>query len=317
MQSYPRFIANTFERRQVDFPSKGVRVSACHYAPTPTGPRGADKRPAIVMGHGLSLTRDCGLHLYAEQFAKAGFHVFVFDYRGFGQSGGAIRDLISVKMQVEDYHAALAFARETPGVDARRVALWGTSYSGGIATQCAYEDARVQALVIQVPNLDNVATGLYMTARLTLKAPLRGLWLVAHGLADALAGLFQTKPVYVRCMGRSGEMAAYVSDESMSQINQIRGADWQNRLALRDFVRWPFRPIRHVSKIACPIQIFAADRDDLTPVGPALKAAKLAGPGSELHRYLVGHFGIYVGDTLQDAINKQIDFLQRTLISPT
>jgi pimeloyl-ACP methyl ester carboxylesterase len=299
--------------RELQFLSHGKKLAASLYEAESGDRQGRALKPAIVMAHGLSLTRDCGLQRYAESFAAAGFTVLVFDYRGFGDSEGDVRELVSVKMQVQDYHSALAFARELPQVDQTRMGLWGTSYSGGIATQCAHEDGQVQALVIQVPNLDNVATGLYMTRHLMRTAPLRGLWLLGMGLADFAASLIGAGPVYVPCMGRGQGWAAYVNDESMDQIDQIRGPQWRNRLAPRDFVRWPFRPVRHMTSLRCAIQLFAADRDDLTPASPALRAAKMAGERAELHRYPVGHFGVYVGAVQDEIIAKQTAFFLKKL----
>ena len=268
----------------------------------------------MVMAHGLSMTRDCGLEPYAERFAAAGMHVLVFDYRCFGDSEGEPRELVSAPQQVQDYHAALDFVRRLPGVDGQRVALWGTSYSGGIALQCAYEDPEVAALVIQVPNLDNGATGWFMARHLARTAPLRGLWIVWRSVLDLLGGLVGLGPAYVRAVGRQGELAAYVNDESMDCIEQIRGPLWQNRLATRDFAFLPiFRPIKHVKDVRCRMQIFAAENDDLTPSSPAFAAARIAGDRAELHPYPVGHFGVYVGERFQQIVAQQIAFLVREL----
>jgi uncharacterized protein len=52
------------------------------------------------------------------------------DYRTFGASTGEPRQLIDWRRHREDYHAAIAFARGLPGVDADRIVLWGSAYSG-------------------------------------------------------------------------------------------------------------------------------------------------------------------------------------------
>ncbi|MCX5848875.1 MAG: alpha/beta fold hydrolase [Deltaproteobacteria bacterium] len=300
-------------RTVISFDCKGSRMAGWHYPAGGNDLRNHNGCPAVVMGHGLSLTRDCGLPLYAERFAAAGMHVVVFDYRGFGESEGSAPEVVSARKQVEDYHAALKFIRKLDDVDESRIGVWGTSYSGGIATQCAYEDGNVKALVIQVPNLDNAATGLFMARHLTFTAPIRGLWLVMNTVIDFACGILGLSPHHVRAMGRKGEWAAYVNNESMDQIDQIRGPLWKNRLATRDFISWPFRPIKHVKDIRCRIQIFAAEKDDLTPFSPAIRAAKIAGARAELHRYPMGHFGIYVGDIFLDAVKKQIAFLTSEL----
>ncbi len=301
-------------RNDVSFISRGKKLAGWHYPPTSDALASERGAPAVVMAHGLSMTRDCGLAQYAERFAAAGMNVLVFDYRCFGDSQGQPRELVSARQQVQDYRAALDYARQLPGVDPQRVALWGTSYSGGIAVQCAYEDGRVAALVIQVPNLDNAATGWFMARHLARTDPLRGLWIVWRSVLDLLGGLVGLGPAYVRAVARQGEQAAYVNDESMDCIEQIRGPLWQNRLATRDFAWLPiFRPIKHVKDIRCRVQIFAAERDDLTPSRPAFEAARIAGERAELHPYPVGHFGVYVGELFQEIVAKQTEFLAREL----
>jgi alpha-beta hydrolase superfamily lysophospholipase len=88
------------------------------------------------MAHGFGGTRDCGLLPYAEGFAAAGLDVLLFDYRGFGDSSGSPRQLVSHRRQRQDYHAAIAAwtlsascfgARRTP------VVMWWRSPRGTVA----------------------------------------------------------------------------------------------------------------------------------------------------------------------------------------
>ncbi|MDB4985632.1 MAG: alpha/beta hydrolase [Myxococcaceae bacterium] len=298
--------------KEVCFFCQGKRLVGTLYAPRSRALINASGAPVVVMGHGLSLTRDCGLERYALRFAEAGMVVLTFDYRGFGQSDGEPRELVSASQQVADYHAALRFVRALPEVDAARCAAWGTSYSGGIALQCAYEDARLEALVLLVPNLDSAATAAFVAARVLKTAPWLSLRLLSRALLDVGAGLLGRPPVYAQAMGRVGEWAAYVNDESFALMSQIRGPAWKNRIALRELVRSPlFRPLRHAADLRCPMFIVAADADDLTPVAPLLEAARLAGAGAELHRYPGGHFGMYTGALFEEVAAKQTDFLVR------
>src|ERR671925_204684 len=46
-------------------------------------------------------------------------------------SEGEPRQLLNIRRQLDDWHAALAFARSLEEVDAERVGLWGSSFSGG------------------------------------------------------------------------------------------------------------------------------------------------------------------------------------------
>ncbi|HEX5225106.1 MAG TPA: alpha/beta fold hydrolase, partial [Solirubrobacteraceae bacterium] len=116
----------------VEFTSAGERCAGVHLAPGRDAFAGVDGRaPCVVLAHGFVGTVDSGLIPYAERFAAAGLHALAFDYRHFGNSGGEPRQLLSVRRQLEDYAAAIAFARTLDGVDPERIVVWGTSYSGG------------------------------------------------------------------------------------------------------------------------------------------------------------------------------------------
>ena len=54
-----------------------------------------------------------------------------FDYRSFGLSAGEPRQVVSVRRQLADIRAAIAYLRSRPEVDPDRVALWGSSLGGG------------------------------------------------------------------------------------------------------------------------------------------------------------------------------------------
>lgn len=176
---------------------------------------------------------------------------------------------------------------------------------------CAAQDGDIAAVVSQVPNLDNIATARFLATRVPIGRTLR---LGVHLALDVLAGAFGRPPVVVPIMGRSGEFAAYVSDEGWEDFELIRGASWNNRLALRGFVRLPiWRPVTYLDRLPCRVQFHACIPDDLTPAAPTLKAAERLGDRAELLRYDTGHFGIYVGDALQRALDSQTDFLEREL----
>src|SRR3954447_3673537 len=111
-------------RKDVVFDSGGETIAAWLYRP-----EGDGDVPCVVMAHGFTGTREDGLPPYAEAFAAAGFAALLFDYRHFGDSTGAPRQLLDVRSQHEDYTQAIAFARGLDGIDASRIVLWGSSFS--------------------------------------------------------------------------------------------------------------------------------------------------------------------------------------------
>jgi fermentation-respiration switch protein FrsA (DUF1100 family) len=75
--------------------------------------------------------RDQRLDAFAERFARAGLAALVFDYRHFGDSQGEPRQLLDIGRQLADWRAAIGYARTVDGIDPARIALWGSSFSGG------------------------------------------------------------------------------------------------------------------------------------------------------------------------------------------
>src|ERR1700681_2616029 len=140
----------TTTREDLHFSCGGEDCAAWLY---PAAGGSNEAMPLIVMAHGLSGTRRDRLGAFAERFAAAGIAALVFDYRGFGDSTGE-PDLFEPSLQLEDWRAAIAFARSLPDIDAGRVATFGSSLGGGNALAAAAEDPKVAAVISQVPYLD-------------------------------------------------------------------------------------------------------------------------------------------------------------------
>jgi uncharacterized protein len=137
-------------REKVSFPSGAVSCTGSLFLPEPQA--GADQRlPCVVLAHGFSGTMD-RLVPYAERFAADGIAALVFDYRGFGESGGAPRQVVDLPSQHEDLCAAVAWVRGRDDLDADRVALWGTSLGGAHVISVAADDPRIVAVWLRSPS---------------------------------------------------------------------------------------------------------------------------------------------------------------------
>jgi dienelactone hydrolase len=172
---------------EITFTSGGATCAAWHLPATTDAYAGEHGRPCVVIAHGFGGTRDTGLLDYAEGFAQAGIDAFVFDYRGFGASDGTPRQLVSYRRQRQDYHAAIAAARNLSGVDPDRIVLWGTSYSGGHVIAVAATDKRVAAVISMTPAMPQADEAVEQTCdwcafpRERDSAETRSAWFLARG----------------------------------------------------------------------------------------------------------------------------------------
>ncbi|WP_040740439.1 alpha/beta hydrolase, partial [Nocardia tenerifensis] len=144
----------TAPRSDIEFPSAGTTVRGWLYRPATTD--GAV--PVVVMAHGLGAVKEMRLDAFAERFAAAGIAVVVFDYRHFGASDGEPRQVLSIGRQLADWTAAIDYAATLDGVDPSRIAVFGTSFSGGHVLRVAARDRRVAAVVSQCPFTDGLAS---------------------------------------------------------------------------------------------------------------------------------------------------------------
>ena len=106
--------------------------------------------PIVVMAHGLAGPAATGSGPSPSGSPPPGFAALVFDHRGFGDSGGE-PDRFVPAWQLEDWQAAIEFARRLPGVDPDQVLTFGSSMGGGNALAAAAKDRRVAAAISQVP----------------------------------------------------------------------------------------------------------------------------------------------------------------------
>ena len=271
-----------------------------------------DPVPCIVMAHGLGGTRDAGLVSYARSFAEAGFAVLLFDYRHFGDSDGEPRQLISIRRQLADWQAAIDYARQQSGIDPDRVALWGSSFSGGHVIVAAARDGRVAAISAQGPMMD----GLAAVANIIGYAGVGGLVRLSRlALRDRARALFGLEPVYAPIVGPPGTTAAMATEDAEPGYRAIVPDDWRNELAARVALQLPFyRPVRHARRLSCPALIIVCSEDSVAPPEAAEKTARRAGLKAELLRYEgMGHFDIYVGEGFERSSSDQISFFRRHL----
>ncbi|GBE63809.1 alpha/beta hydrolase [Mycobacterium sp. MFM001] len=291
------------QREDVWFNSGHDRISAWLYRPDSTG-----DAPLLVMAHGLGAVRTMRLDAYAERFSAAGYACLVFDYRNFGDSEGQPRQLLDVGMQLQDWTAAVAYARTLPGIDDSRIGLWGTSFGGGHVIATAAQLPGIAAVVAQCPFTDGIASALTLS-------PVVSARITALAIRDLVAARLGRDPVMVTTAGEPGEVALMNAPDAYAGYQRLMpdGAQPPNEVAARIGVKiLAYRPGRQAAKIPCPILFCVCETDSVAPAGPTLRYAAKA-PKGEVKVYPEGHFAIYVDDAFERVVTDQIAFLDKHL----
>lgn len=295
----------------IEFHSHGVALKAAWYRPSSEVLADAAGTPCVVMAHGLGGTRAAGLAPFAERFAAAGLQVLCFDYRGFGESGGTPRQVVNVRMQLEDWAAAIRHARTLAGVDPARVATWGSSFSGAHSVAAAVADGRIAAVSAQGAMMDGVASLLNLIRQCGLG---HGLKLTAYGLLDAARGALGLSRVTVPVVGKPGSTAALTTPDSEPGYLAITPPDWRNEIS----TSWAltlalYRPNTMTPRLPCPALFCIATADVVVPPSAMEDGARRGGAKVEVRRYPVDHFDIYVPPAFERVVGDQVEFFARVL----
>ncbi|BBY06545.1 alpha/beta hydrolase [Mycobacterium noviomagense] len=291
------------QRADVQFNSGHERISAWLYRPETTG-----DAPLLVMAHGLGGVRAMRLDAYAERFCAAGFACLVFDYRNFGDSEGEPRQLLDIGMQLQDWAAAVAYARTLPGVDDQRIGLWGTSFSGGHVIATAARLPGIAAVVAQCPFTDGIASTRKMNPLITAR-------ITALALRDLAAARLGRPPVMVPVVGYPDEIALMNAPDAYPGFLRLLpdGMQFRNEVAARFAIKvLSYRPGRAATKVICPILFCVCERDSVAPAAATLRHGAKA-PRGEIKVYPEGHFDIYVGDAFDRVVADQLAFLDMHL----
>ena len=296
--------AGAFTRQDVRFDSGESYCSAWLYLPV-----GVKRPPLVVLGHGLGAIREMRLDAFSERFAAAGIATLAFTYRYFGDSGGQPRQLMSVKRQLADWDAALAFVKARNDVDGSRLAVWGSSFGGGHAITVASRHPELLAAVSQCPFTDGLASA----AALGLRGALAVTPVV---LRDFTAKLLGRPPVMVPIAAPPGQLALMNAHDALAGYVDLmpEGVPFINHVAARVIPEIAtYRPGRSAAKVKCPILFCVSNTDTVTPPEQTVALARRA-PRGEIKRYDAGHFDFYVGATFEQLASDQARFLTQHLL---
>lgn len=280
-------------RHDIEFKTDdGITLRGWHYLPdTGTGPF-----PTVVMAHGYSAVKEMYLDSFAEVFARAGLASIVYDHRNFGASDGEPRQEIDPILQIRGYRDAITFAQSLPQTDARRIGVWGSSYSGAHALVVAAQDRRVKAVVSQVPLISG-----HDNARRLIRADfIAGFQALCEedrrqryaGHAPVMSPVVAEDPTAPSALPTADSWAWF------TKTHQDRAPAWRNEVTLRSIEMFlDYEPGAHIAHISpTPLLMIVGLTDHLTAADQALAAYERALEPKRLLTLKGGHFDAYTQD---------------------
>ncbi len=301
------------EIEEVFFESNNVTCAGDFYWPQNL----SGQIPCLVMGHGGSGTKRLGLAQYAEKFVELGIAVFAFDYRSFGRSGGEPRQLLDIENQREDYQAAISFVRSHPKINPDKIALWGTSFSGGHVLAVAAKDVRIAAVISQAPLIDIQHRGRSQEEDRSWKIMKLKFHYIGAAAVDMLGSWFGRSPYFVPVYPTEpGGLAAFIDPKAKEAFEAMGGeaSGWKNALAPRFFFKMVLKGLpRYVEgtaeKLTMPLLMCVADKDTEASASFAVEVASKA-PNAVIKHYPISHFEAYLTPYIDQIIQDQKVFLK-------
>jgi fermentation-respiration switch protein FrsA (DUF1100 family) len=277
-------------RKDVAFTSKGLNCRAWLYLPDDLPPD--EKRPVVVMAHGFSGVKEMFLDKFAERFVGAGLTALVFDFRNLGESEGEPRGQVFPHEQHEDYRNAVTWVSRQPMIDAERIGVWGTSYSGGHVLHLGAFDRRIKAVVAQVPAVSVWG----QIVRTGGNAALHGL--LAIVTADRIARYEGGKGGVLKVVGAPGEPCVLGTPDAYEFFQKTgtdRAPTWQNAVTLESLERMiEYDPVDAIELVSpTPLLLIAAEQDSLISIDAVREAFGRAGDPKRLEVLECGHFDVY------------------------
>ena len=129
-------------RKDVTLQSEGIRIAGELYLPA-----GESPYHTICVCHGIPSGNpdpgDEGYPLLARRICRQGFAVFIFNFRGTGDSGGDL-DILG---WTRDLKAAIDYLWALPGVGRSHLSLLGFSGGAAVSVYVASRDRRVSSVI--------------------------------------------------------------------------------------------------------------------------------------------------------------------------
>ena len=291
-------------KKPVSFYSEGVRLVGDLYYPDDQRP--GERRAGILLCHGYTGVKDLYLPDNARALNEAGYVAMTFDYKGWGESGGA-RSRLAPYSRVADARAALTYLGTLPEVNSERLGIYGTSYGGATVVWVGAVDPRVKC-VVSVVGIGNGARWMRSVRR-----PDEWYDLLERARRDCVKRALEGESEVVNREEillpdrQSAELAARARRANPAAVNTIPLEYVDDTLE--------FNPEWVVDKIAPrPILFITTDNDRLVPPE---ESAQLYAQAGEPKKLVVlqgyGHYEVYAEPAFGEVMRAALDWYREHL----
>ncbi len=244
--------------------------------------------PAIVQGPGwLGLKDAAAYDRYHRGFTDGGFGVLSIDYRGFGESEGDERGIVSPTRQLEDLVNGVTYLSTRRDVVDGAIGAYATGGTGGgNVVLLAAVDTRVRAVVSQMP----VADGRDWLHRMRTE----------YEWVEYLSLLEQDRRERV-LTGKS--RLVHPRNEVMVETLERKQSDFKKDVDAKIRMEVPlsmvdplltYAPGRAAVGLATPLMVVAVENDATTPTDHAVAIYQAAvGPKKLVLQRNTSHYGAY------------------------
>src|SRR4028118_129276 len=297
-------------QRKTCFESKGLKCSVTFY--TPDKVPSDDRCPAIVMAHGIGLTKEMGLPQFAELFSQAGFVVPLCDYRYQGASEGEPRGQRLPIEQQEDFRNAITWTQLQSEVDPERIGLWGFSYSGGHALHLAAFDRRVKAIVAQMPTVNAFLISRRVASPLELEE-------LTKIVSQDRIKRYQTGEVnYFPLVAPPDQPSFLATADAFTWVESTKSASegrWENRISFESIEHCLYyEPAPHLEAIfPTPLCLITGEKDFLSPADLTADVHARAMEPKSLTILKGGHFDGFQGEGFEIASTTALRWFEKYL----
>ncbi len=299
-------------RRDVTFLSQGLTCKGWLYVPNNLG--SGERRAAVVMAHGFSAVKEMYLANFAEKFADAGLVVLVFDYRYFGDSEGEPRGRLIPAEQIEDYQNGITWVSLQPEVDASRIGVWGSSYSGAHVLHLAAFDKRIKAAVAQVPLVNG-----WENAQRLMRPDVFAQFVesLAHDRVQRYKEGGVNHAAVVAPEGEPSVLPTPESYEWFTRVGETVAPNWRNKVTLESLEKFlEYNPAANIHRISpTPLLMLVASNDTLTPTDLAVAAYEQAREPKSLVIMQGRHFDAYTEPGLSQSAPPAVEWFKRYLLA--